>query len=93
MLTIWDCHGARPSLSTRARTAGNCQKRSINALHMPDEVRLDAIACLPDRATFQQGFGRNTQDGLDKIYRRVTPERMVEPLAKTYPGRCRMMHG
>jgi hypothetical protein len=60
---------------------------------MPDEVRLDAIACLPDRATFQQGFGRNTQDGLDKIYRRVTPERMVEPLAKTYPGRCRMMHG
>ena len=38
-------------------------------------------------------FGRNAQDRLEKIHRRVAPERAVQSLAESDPGRRRVMHG
>src|ERR1039458_701696 len=60
---------------------------------MPDKVRLDAISREPDRASCQQGFGRNAQDGLEKISRRLAPKRAIQSLAKPYSGWRRVMHG
>ncbi len=80
-----------------ARQAGladdNRQQRAVDALQMPHEVRLDAIPGQADRAAFQQGFGGNAQDRLEKIHRRVAPKRAVQPLAESDAGRRRVMHG
>src|SRR5208283_5369158 len=60
---------------------------------MPDKVRLDSISREPDRASCQQGFGRNAQDGLEKIHRCLAPKRPIQSLAESYSGwRC-IMHG
>ena len=82
-------------LAREARLAHHdCQQRGIHALQVADEVRLDAISREPHRASLQQGFsGRDAQNGLEKIDRRVTTKHMVKALTKSYSVRRRGTHG
>jgi hypothetical protein len=54
--------------------------------------RLDAVARQSRGAALGQGLRRNTQHRLDEIDGGVAPEHIVQALAKTDTGRCRVMH-
>ena len=69
------------------------KQRAVDALEVADEIRLDPVPDEAHRAPVQQCFGRNAQNGLEKVDGRVAPERAIQPFAESDSRRRRVTNG